>query len=60
MAAGNPAGIGAIGGGYLQTIVIISSPSISRPGWNRTTILFVKTRCGSCFVPHPFNGNSIL
>lgn len=45
--AGSPAGGGAIGGGYLQTMVIISSPSISSPGWKRTTILFEKTLCGS-------------
>lgn len=41
-------GGGATGGGYLQTIVITSSPSISKLGWNRTTILFVKTRVGFC------------
>lgn len=41
---GAAAGGGAIGGGYLQTTVIISSPSISRPGWNLTTMLLVNTR----------------
>lgn len=30
--SGRTAGKGAIGGGYLQTIVITSSPSISNPG----------------------------
>ncbi len=44
---GPAGGGGAIGGGYLHTIVITSSPSISKPGWNRTTILLVKTRTGS-------------
>lgn len=44
MLAGGAGGAGAIGGGYLQTIVITSSPSISRPGWKRTTTLFVNTR----------------
>jgi len=47
MKLGNPAGIGATGGGYLQTIVITSSPSISRFGWKRTTMLLVNTRMGS-------------
>jgi hypothetical protein len=47
MKLGSPAGIGAIGGGYLQTMVITSSPSISRFGWKRTTTLLVKTRVGS-------------
>ena len=31
------------GGGYLQITVITSSHSISRPGWNRTTMSFLKT-----------------
>jgi hypothetical protein len=47
MKLGRPAGIGAIGGGYLQTMVITSSPSISRPRWKRTTMLLVNTRVGS-------------
>lgn len=41
---GSGAGGGTIGGGYLQTIVIISSPSISSPGWNLTIMLLVNTR----------------
>lgn len=40
---GIPAGGGAIGGGYLHTIVTTSSPSISKNGWNLTTMLLVKT-----------------
>lgn len=40
---GIPAGGGAMGGGYLHTIVTTSSPSISKNGWNRTTMLLVKT-----------------
>lgn len=44
---GIPAGGGAIGGGYLHTIVTTSSPSISKKGWNLTTMLLVKTLCGS-------------
>jgi len=44
---GIPAGGGAMGGGYLHTIVTTSSPSISKKGWNLTTILLVKTLCGS-------------
>jgi len=47
MKLGSPAGIGATGGGYLQTMVITSSPSISRFGWKRTTMLLVNTRVGS-------------
>lgn len=47
MKLGSPAGIGATGGGYLQTMVITSSPSISRFGWKRTTTLLVNTRVGS-------------
>jgi hypothetical protein len=47
MELGSPAGIGATGGGYLQTVVITSSPSNSRPGWKRTTMLLVNTRIGS-------------
>lgn len=43
-AMGATAGGGAIGGGYLQTTVMISSPSISSPGWNLTTMLLVNTR----------------
>lgn len=39
-------GGGATGGGYLHTMVITSSPSISRLGWNRTTMLLVNTRVG--------------
>ncbi len=41
-------GLGTMGGGYLQTIVMTSSPSISRPWWKRTMMLLVKTRAGRC------------
>jgi hypothetical protein len=47
MKLGSPAGRGATGGGYLHTTVMTSSPSISRPGWKRTTMLLVNTRVGS-------------
>jgi hypothetical protein len=47
MELGSPAGSGVTGGGYLQTVVITSSPSISRPGWNLMTMLLVNTRVGS-------------
>lgn len=47
MGAGKAAGSGVTGGGYLQTMVMTSSPSISRPGWNLTTMLLVNTRSGS-------------
>lgn len=47
MKLGSPAGIGATGGGYLHTTVITSSPSISRPGWKRITMLLVNTRLRS-------------
>lgn len=46
-ATGKAGGGGARGGGYLQTMVMTSSPSISKLGWKRTTILFVNTRVGS-------------
>ena len=37
-----------------------SSPSISRPGWKRTTILLVKTLVGDCTVPQPLRGSWIF
>ena len=38
------------GGGYLQMTVITSSPSISRPGWNRTTMSLEKTLVFVCNI----------
>ena len=49
-----------MGGGYLQMTVITSSPSISRPGWNLTTMSLEKTLVSVCLVPQPFNGIWIL
>lgn len=54
---GMPAGGGAMGGGYLHTIVTTSSPSNSSDGWNLITMLLVNTLCGSCMGNTIFNGS---
>lgn len=48
MGAGNAGGSEGTGGGYRQTIVMISSPSISKLAWKRTIMLLVNTRVGFC------------